>query len=305
MLGDLLSSAFTNSTGGSYAASGLLSDAPNPGLDVIGLGGLGLPLSEGDAQRLASFSEQASFGKGAETLVDLNVRKTWQIDASKIRFNNPEWKTYFKTNLVPEACRSLGIPPADVKANLYKLLLYTPGGHFEKHQDTEKEPGMFGTLIIVLPSPYLGGTFEATHPSDRSKTKIFDPAPTSDFKMTYIALYTDVFHKIYPITMGNRFALSFNLVYKMAPGVERPLPRSVVQLPGQAKLLGCLKAWAKRIERGDDAPKFIAHILDHKYSQMALSFKMLKGEDRVKIGWLMDLAQEVDLRMQVRYPFTS
>jgi hypothetical protein len=37
------------------------------------------------------------------------------------------------------------------------MLLYKQGGHFKKHRDTEKEKGMFGTLIIQLPSIYTGG----------------------------------------------------------------------------------------------------------------------------------------------------
>jgi hypothetical protein len=40
---------------------------------------------------------------------------------------------------------------AGVEARLYKLLLYEPGGHFVTHRDTEKEAGMFATLLICLP----------------------------------------------------------------------------------------------------------------------------------------------------------
>ena len=39
----------------------------------------------------------------------------------------------------------------EVAANLYKMVLYKERGHFKAHRDTEKEPGMFGTLIIQLP----------------------------------------------------------------------------------------------------------------------------------------------------------
>lgn len=48
-------------------------------------------------------------------------------------------------------------------ANLYKLRLYEEGGHFKKHRDTEKEPGMFGTLVIQLPSFYQGGELIVEH----------------------------------------------------------------------------------------------------------------------------------------------
>lgn len=40
---------------------------------------------------------------------------------------------------------------SNVEARLYKLLLYQQGGHFSAHQDTEKERGMIGTLVVQLP----------------------------------------------------------------------------------------------------------------------------------------------------------
>ncbi|CAN0450803.1 unnamed protein product, partial [Hapterophycus canaliculatus] len=37
---------------------------------------------------------------------------------------------------------------------------YESGGHFRPHKDTEKEAGMFGTLVVQLPtaSGHEGGT---------------------------------------------------------------------------------------------------------------------------------------------------
>lgn len=50
-----------------------------------------------------------------------------------------------------------------IEARLYKLLLYKTGGHFAAHRDTEKERGMFGTLLVQLPSVYSGGTLILRH----------------------------------------------------------------------------------------------------------------------------------------------
>jgi hypothetical protein len=62
-------------------------------------------------------------------------------------------------------CRTeLGVPSEyQVSANLYKVLLYGTGGHFGFHRDTEKETGMFGTLIIQLPCDYTGGALIMYH----------------------------------------------------------------------------------------------------------------------------------------------
>jgi len=58
--------------------------------------------------------------------------------------------------LVRRAGETLGYRQ-DVKAVLYKVLLYETDGHFLPHKDTEKEKGMFGTLVVQLPSIYTGG----------------------------------------------------------------------------------------------------------------------------------------------------
>jgi len=44
-----------------------------------------------------------------------------------------------------------------IEAELYKLLVYDEGSFFVSHRDTEKVPGMFATLVLVLPSTSTGG----------------------------------------------------------------------------------------------------------------------------------------------------
>ena len=49
----------------------------------------------------------------------------------------------------------LGVPAyINVKAELYRLLLYQNGDFFLPHRDTEKAEGMFATLVITLPSQF-------------------------------------------------------------------------------------------------------------------------------------------------------
>lgn len=91
-------------------------------------------------------ASKAPYGEGAETLVDETVRKSWQIDATKVRFSNPQWEWAFAA-LVRQVAGLLGTESGRTEAHLYKLLLYETGGHFKPHKDTEKEPGMFGTLV--------------------------------------------------------------------------------------------------------------------------------------------------------------
>jgi hypothetical protein len=53
----------------------------------------------------------------------------------------------------------------NLEARLYKLLLYEQGGHFAAHQDTEKEKGMIGTLVVQLPccEGHTGGSLAVRH----------------------------------------------------------------------------------------------------------------------------------------------
>ncbi|KAH8754788.1 hypothetical protein F5883DRAFT_182551 [Diaporthe sp. PMI_573] len=78
-------------TTGSFATGNVLDSCPIPGICVDGGEPIALPLSEEAAQNLASKSDKAPFGKRRRTLVDETVRKTLQISAERISFQNPQW----------------------------------------------------------------------------------------------------------------------------------------------------------------------------------------------------------------------
>ena len=179
--------------GGSFAACRTRSDV-NPGLEIDGLGKFGVPLSESEISRIITSSRQAPFGKGSDTIVDTSVRKTWEIDASRINLRHPKWKCQ-QDGILEEACDRLGIPKGSnyVRAELYKLLVYGEGAMFKPHKDTEKTPGMFGTMVICLPSKHTGGE---VHVSFHGKTEQLSTAGTSEWSSSYLAWYGDVLHEI-------------------------------------------------------------------------------------------------------------
>ena len=119
-----------------FATSGSLPNAANPGLFVKDLGGLGLPISEHDAHRLSSVCHQAPFGKGSETIVDTHVRKTLELNPSQFELKNPAWQQTLET-AVAEVANGLGLAygAASVRADLYKLLLYEEGAFFDRHRE--------------------------------------------------------------------------------------------------------------------------------------------------------------------------
>ncbi|KAJ7597569.1 hypothetical protein C8J56DRAFT_323054 [Mycena floridula] len=119
-------------------------------------------------------SSQVPYGHNDQTIVDTVVRDAWEISADKITFLNPLWATFLSGQVVPTVGQALGIPVAHTRCELYKLLLYQEGSHFNRHQDTGKSPGMFATVIIILPSLYSGGQVHVSH-STASETFDFSP----------------------------------------------------------------------------------------------------------------------------------
>lgn len=117
---------------GTFATGGPVSTLPLPGLCVNGMKGtLGLPLSEQAAKVLRDKCSQAPFGRREQTIVDLSVRRTWQLDPSQFRIANPKWETSMN-DLLSRVQVDLGCNAAqEVTCELYKLLLYEPGGFFK------------------------------------------------------------------------------------------------------------------------------------------------------------------------------
>lgn len=95
-----------------------------------------LPLSEDDANILVQASHKAPFGKGTETVVDESVRKTWEIDAGKIKFLNKGWQRCLDRT-VEHVARELGIADGSihVRAEFNKMLLYEKRAMFKAHKE--------------------------------------------------------------------------------------------------------------------------------------------------------------------------
>ena len=149
-----------------------------------------------------------------KTVVDEKVRKAWQIDSSKVQFDQSViWNKTLEA-IVEEAAEGLGLKGETkntVRANLYKLLLYEEGGHFEKHRDTEKEPGMFGTLVIQLPSKFTGGSLVVEHRGEKKIVDFSDPQSQDGFYAT--ACFADCEHSLQEVKSGWRICLVYNLCH--------------------------------------------------------------------------------------------
>eukprot|EP00170_Pyropia_yezoensis_P003834 contig_16015_g3845 len=149
---------------GAFATGGLLHGLPDPGLAVAGVGPVALPLSDAAAAALDAVCEAAPYGHGQETVVDETVRRARQAPAAHVT-TAPGWDAALQKAASQVVATRLGLPDVPVAAVLDKLVLYEAGGHFQAHQDTEKGPGMFATLVVQLPTAarHSGWVFEVSH----------------------------------------------------------------------------------------------------------------------------------------------
>lgn len=252
-----------------YAAGQLEFLAPR--LEVEGVGPVALPLLPVQAGQLVAVAEQAPYGKGEDTLVDTAVRRTWQIGAERVRIEGKHWQSTLDA-IVARVAEGLGVA-APVEAELYKLLVYDAGSFFVRHRDTEKVPGMFATLVIVLPSLYTGGELLVRHHGEEAR---LDLAVSEPSELAYAAFYADCVHEVLPVTSGCRLALIYNL--RRRDGGAPPVPPSYAG--EQACVADLLRRWAEmKGQPGDDTPEKLIYPLEHAYSPAELSFAALKGVD--------------------------
>ena len=262
---------------GDFCGSGAV-ELPVVRLTVDGVGTLGLPITAAQAEALAAVATPAPYGRGPDTIIDRNVRRCGQIPAGRVHVDDPRW-TRTLDAVVTHAAAALGVEGA-VHADLYKLLVYQPGDFFTEHRDTEKAPGMFATLVVVLPSEHAGGELVVRH-DGREAT--LDLAEGDLGVARWAAFYADCQHELRPLRSGHRVALVYNLVRPKGRAPRVPDVR-----PEIARVAKALRAWGS----SPDSPVKVVYPLKHQYSLAELAFGALKNEDAASADVLVTAAEE-------------
>jgi predicted 2-oxoglutarate/Fe(II)-dependent dioxygenase YbiX len=262
-----------------------------PGLAVDGVGSIALPLLPSQAGRLIAVAQRAPYGRGADTLVDTKVRRTWQIAADRVRVEGKGWARTLES-LVARVATALGVTDP-VAAELYKLLIYDEGSHFVSHRDTEKTPGMFATLVVTLPSAHTGGDLVVRHKGREVRLDVRCDDPS---EAAFAAFYADCVHEVLPVTSGCRLVLVYNL---LRPGKGRlPLPPNHER--EQAGIESLLQRWcADKTAPDDTTPEKLVYLLEHAYTPAELSFPALKGADAAAASVLTAAARQSDCDLHV------
>lgn len=268
-------------TSGTFSVSGTLPSLA-PGLRVNGVGNVALPLLEQQAKALIEFSQQSHFGYGEETILDTNVRKSWQIATEDFEMTNPQWEEALR-EAVNQIGKQLGLGKSKIEFELYKLLIYEKGGFFAAHRDTEKIPNMFATLVVNLPSEHEGGELIVSH-GGQSNTYSF--ADGDGFHPPFAAFYADCYHEVKPITSGYRINLIYNL--SIADRKKQPL------LSEQSKIIEDIGSAIQKWKQENDENPILTYLLEHSYTEQNIKLSNLKHSDFAKASVLLNAAEQND-----------
>jgi len=242
-----------------------------PGLFVDGLGAIPTPLLEEQAEKLVVLCKKSPSGHNQEAKMDESVRKSWQLQPDLVQFRHPQWQSGMEklTKLIAERLGYVDVP---LQCVLYKLLVYGEGGHFLKHQDTEKENGMIATLVVQPPSAHEGGDLVVYRGGETTYRHEFGKASgMAAFLPHYAVHYADAEHALEEVTKGYRLVLVYSIclpktMRHLGKRVDKPLSEDL----------------ASAINSMDEEDDSFALLLDHEYTEKSLRYLglgALKGAD--------------------------
>jgi len=241
---------------------------------------LELPLDP-DALRalIKKAGQRAPLGKGTETVVDLDARRTWRFGlGSDVLATSPEWQAAFAassgagSDILDEVKCKLapGLSGrGQVVAQPYQMLIYEEGDFFAPHRDTARGPSHFGSLVVNLPvrGGAEGGDLVVRGRGDAQDVVLAAAVP--DGSPLWSAFYADVEHEVRPVVRGLRVTLTYHLHAAGFGDVPR-LPTSLLREGegGTLKLLGNALNWA--YHRYEDEGIVLTFALAHKYTENTL-----------------------------------
>lgn len=267
------------------------SDCATPALEVGGIGRISLPLLPVQAEQLIAVATRSPYGRGQDTLIDTQVRKTWQIPADQVALSGRSWPGTLAA-IVARAAAGLGVTDP-VSAELYKLLVYDTGSFFVEHRDTEKSSGMFATLVVNLPSVCSGGELIVRH---RGHEVCLDLNSAEPAEISFAAFYADCVHEVRPVTAGYRLTLVYNLL-RNGDGPAPTLPEYEEQSRAVTALLAL---WVKSKNLAcDETPEKLIYPLEHAYTPAELAFDTLKSSDAAAAAVLVPAATAADCELHL------
>lgn len=253
-------------------------------VSIDGVGKIKLPMRTVDVKRLFPVAVQAPYGKRTETIVDTNVRDTLEIPATSVTYSAKFEEALRST--IKYVAKTLQLDQDRLQCELYKMLVYTKGGFFLPHRDSEKKSGMVATMIVVLPAKFNGGELLVEH-EGRKHRFTFDTA-RQESNAEFVVFFADCQHEVKKVTSGVRLCLAFNLI--LQPETKSNKKKS--DQKSDPKLLSSVEDW---IRHRTELP--IVFALEHQYTSGGLSPRLLKGADAQLFEQLTAVAEDADCKV--------
>eukprot|EP00985_Skeletonema_marinoi_P002537 scaffold1048_cov135-Skeletonema_marinoi.AAC.8 len=177
------------------------------GLRISGVGNVPLPISDHHVSEIKkrAISEEEEAGSGV-----------YEIDASKIKIDNPMWGESLK-KIVETVAFKLGVNPSFVTAaKLDKLIYMEKAGYVERGYNHFRD---LGTLLVQLPSKFSGGELTIYN-------SVEDEEEEESFKFTlgageeaayschFACHFSDCEYEVAKLRSGSRVFLRYSLLYK-------------------------------------------------------------------------------------------
>ena len=96
------------------------------------------------------------------------------------------------------------------------------GTFFKPHKDTPRSQSMFGSLVIVFPTPHEGGALILRHEDEEFTFDAAQLLHGHTKSIAYIAFFSDVEHEVTPAVSGHRITLTYNLYFRARRNTTSP-----------------------------------------------------------------------------------
>ncbi|OAX33690.1 hypothetical protein K503DRAFT_504095 [Rhizopogon vinicolor AM-OR11-026] len=224
------------------------------------------------------------FGRGDETVIDPSYRNGTELKANELTFDEEEHR--YIVSFMRGTLTSTMFVGKRLQVKLYKLAIYGEGGHFNWHRDSTHSDAHHGTALFALNTEWEGGDFMLKHggvevsvdmhPTSTSESR--DPRPV------IVAFYTDMEHKIMPVTKGVRVVLQYDVEV-----IGEEVAMRTQRLATGGKVCTYLKPDKTSIQAVVDeiqelhnkGTKIVAFPLFHLYRRASVKREYLKGNDSV------------------------
>ncbi|KAJ6523305.1 hypothetical protein B0H19DRAFT_1201796 [Mycena capillaripes] len=265
--------------------------APNPCLNIDGLGTVGIPLSERDARAIISASVPVSGIK-----MKSEASGIWEILSEKVHFENPAFDAWIQKTAGVAASTALTAYTGNKPSfTLKKLVIHELGSQttYYKEPINDDESNLkIGDFIVVLPGHFDGAQLRLQH---AGQAKSLNFAHQSGLSTSVVAAYSGVEHTLSGVTSGYRLSLVYDMVQPITHAGYRP---ALPEMQGATqKLHNIMLSW-KQAPEDEETPEFLACLLQHKYSKTPnFGAKSLTGADALLISHLHPLVRQLKFRI--------